>query len=145
MGATGLLPVLHRRAQSTSLRNGLRPIIVHDASSSDRLRCQMDRVSSEARTDPEDAMIPLPLFAEIGTLVDRGVWYAPVLGPEGELIQFAATSEHRLAAAPIYLPATASPAAHRAAAILLGERLDQVDPVRDDAPIPLTLIRSASA
>jgi len=91
---------------------------------------------------------PLPCVAEIGTLADRGVWYAPVLGQNGEPIQFAATHEHRLASAPIYLTPDASPAAHRAAALLLRERLDHVDPERasdHETEPPLRLIRSASA
>lgn len=56
----------------------------------------------------------------------RGVYAAPWMGPNGEIVLLAITKEHKLAGDPVTVPVGAS---HHAAADALWERLDADDPI----------------
>ena len=72
----------------------------------------------------------MPRRASPHQLADRGVWIAPWIGPQGEVVLVAVTSAHRLAAAPVTVPAGAD---RIAAAEALWDHLEAVDPDRSPA------------
>lgn len=63
--------------------------------------------------------------AKPGDEVGRGIWIAPWMGPNGELVLLAITSTKRLAAPPFTIPAGAD---RVEASVRLLDVLDEVDP-----------------
>ena len=67
----------------------------------------------------------MPRPAPRHTLLDRGVWIAPWLGPAGEMVLLAVTTRHQLAVDPMTVPTGASQVL---AAELLWDQLEELDP-----------------
>jgi len=66
-------------------------------------------------------------IATVGQVLPRGVYVAPWMGPDGELVLLAITSSQRLAAPPLTVPHGAD---RLAASDALWEALEREDPDR---------------